>query len=50
MLLKAEAHAWNDKVKKNYLKSILNKLLKEKLIIIKKREHIKNIINRLKSL
>ena len=38
LFLEAGAHAWNTKVKKSYLKSTLNKLIREKLVIIKEKE------------
>ena len=36
--MKTEAHTWNIKVKKSYLKSTLNRLMRKKLIIIKEKE------------
>ena len=38
LLLEAGAHAWDAKVKKGYLKSALNRLMKEKLVVIKEKE------------
>ena len=50
LLLEAGAHAWDAKVKKGYLKSALNRSMKEKLVVIEEKETYEGYCQQIKAI